>query len=187
MSEAEKCDEMNFVYAEGGDIFFYCDVSEESVTEFLRVFKRVETEMRTNLVKMGLYDQMPRITVHIKSDGGDLYSGLAAFDFLRASTVHVTTIAEGCVASASTSLFLGGDVRIVRPSSYILIHQIGSTFWGKFENMKDEMRHCKQLMRLLRRIYLRETDIPAEKLDLMLKRDIYLSARKCIKYGIQKI
>ena len=42
----------------------------------------------------------------------------------------------------------------------------------------------EQLMRKMKRIYMRETTIPEEKLDKLMKRDIYFSHKKCVKYGI---
>lgn len=183
MSDPEKADNV-YVKNEGCDVYFYCDVCEESVAELVRTLKKVELDARLALTKVGLYDQVPRITVHIKSDGGDLYSGLAAMDFIRNMDAHVTTVAEGCVASAATFVFLGGAPRRVTRNAYVLFHQIGSEFWGKFEDMKDEMRQCEKLMRDIKKIYLRETDIPEHKLDKMLKRDVYMSFKKCVKYSI---
>lgn len=177
-------DFLEFVKVEGCDIFFYCDVSEDSVSELMRAVKKVDMEMRVGLVKLGLYDQVPHINIHIRSDGGDLYAGLAGMDHLKSVSAHVTTIAEGCVASAATLIFLGGHVHRVEPNAYILIHQLTSDLWGKFEELKDEMRQCDRLMRHLKRIYLRATTIPEKKLDKLLKRDLYLSYKKCIKYGL---
>jgi ATP-dependent protease ClpP protease subunit len=124
------------------------------------------------------------VTIHIRSDGGDLYAGLAGMDYLRHADVHVTTVGEGCVASAATLLFLGGDVRLIRPHAYVLIHQIGSDLWGKYEDLKAEMIQNDRIMRHLKNIYLTETHLPEHKLARMLKRDVYLSYRKCVKYGV---
>lgn len=183
MSEPDKSENV-YVKSEGCDVYFYCDVCEESVAELNQTLKRVELDARLALTKVGLYDQVPQIHLHIKSDGGDLYSGLAAMDYIRNMDAHVTTYAEGCVASAATFVFFGGSPRIVRRNAYLLFHQIGSEFWGKFEDMKDEMRQCEKLMRAIKKIYMRETNIPENKLDKMLKRDVYMSYKRCIKYGV---
>ena len=100
---------------------------------------------------------------------------------MRAS-VH--THAEGCVASAATLIFLGGQTRTVCPNAYILIHQISNELWGKFEELKDSMKQCERLMKHLKRVYLRETKIPEEKLDALLRRDMYLSYKKCRRYEV---
>jgi ATP-dependent protease ClpP protease subunit len=169
----EKTSVYDFVKVEGPDVFFYCDVSVDSVAELCAAVKKVERDFYESIVR-----------IHIHSDGGDLHAGMAAMDFLKSLRSHVVTIAEGMCASAATFIFLGGDSRIVSRNAYLLIHQLGSEFWGKYENMKDEMRQCDRLMRHMKRIYLRETSLPEEKLDKLMKRDLYLSYKKCVKYGI---
>ena len=171
----EKASVLEYIKVEGPDVFFYCDVSVESVAELCTVVKKVEREFYESIVR-----------VHIHSDGGDLHAGLAAMDFLKSLPSRVVTIAEGMCASAATFIFLGGDERIVCPNAYLLIHQLGSEFWGKYEEMKDEMQHCERLMKHMKRIYLRETNLPEAKLDKLMKRDLYLSYKKCVKYGIEK-
>lgn len=169
----EKTSVYDFVKVEGPDVFFYCDVSVESVAELCAVVKKVERDYYETIVR-----------VHIHSEGGDLYAGLAAMDFLKSLRSRVVTIAEGMCASAATFIFLGGDSRIVSRNAYLLIHQLGSEFWGNYENMKDEMHQCDRLMRHMKRIYLRETNIPEEKLDKLMKRDLHLSYKKCVRFGI---
>ena len=172
---------LDFVKVEGNDVFFYCDVSTDSVAELCTVMKKVEREL---FVSMFGQDSTPVIRLHINSEGGDLHAGFGCMDFLRSLKCRVVTIAEGMCASAATFMFLGGDSRIVRPNAYLLIHQLGSEFWGTFENMKDEMLQCEKLMKRMKKIYIRETNIPESKLDKLMKRDLYLSCRQCIKYGI---
>ena len=178
-SETEK-PTPEFIKVEGSDIFFHCDVTTESVTELCQSVRKIERE------HMGLGIDHPCVRIHIQSDGGCLYPGLAALDFLKTTKAHVTCIAEGMCASAATFIFLAGDRRIVRPNAYVLIHQVSDTFWGTFEDLKDEMRQCHKLMRHIKRIYLSETSLPVKKLDRLMKRDLYLSARKCSKYGLEK-
>jgi ATP-dependent protease ClpP protease subunit len=177
MTEPTK--EYDFVRVQGCDVFFYCDVSEESVSELCTAVKKLET------TQLGLGVDCPAVTVHILSNGGEVYSGLTCMDYFASlGRTYITTIAEGLCASAATFIFLGGDRRIVAPNAYILIHQIGSEFWGKFDQMKDEMHHCEQLMRHLKKVYLRKTLLPEKKLDRLFKRDIYLPYKKCLKYGL---
>jgi len=171
---AEDKPVLEYVKVEGPDVFFYCDVSVESVAELCTTVKKVEREYHYETI----------VRVHIHSDGGDLHAGLAAMDFLKSCKSRVVTIAEGICASAATFIFLGGDSRIVSRNAYLLIHQLGSEFWGKYEDMKDEMVQCNRLMKHMKRIYLRETNLPEEKLDKLMKRDMYLSYKKCVKYGI---
>jgi ATP-dependent protease ClpP protease subunit len=168
----EKEFEYEYIRVEQSDIFFYCEVSRDSVLELCTAVKRLEHERYMD------------ITIHIHSEGGDLHAGLGAMDFLRSAKSNINTVVEGLCASAATFVFLGGDTRTVLPNAYILIHQISHELWGKYEELKDEMIKCEKLMKRIKRIYLHETTIPEEKLNLLLQRDLYLSRRKCVKYGI---
>lgn len=171
---SEQKDEFEYIKVEGPDVFFYCEVSRESIVELCQVLKRVER------------DRYNPIFLHIQSDGGDVHAGLGAMDFLRTIKSTVVTIAEGMCASAATFILLGGDERQVLPNTYLLIHQISNDMWGKYEDLKDEMKQCELIMKRIKKIYLRETSIPEKKLDRLLQRDMYLSARQCIKYNITK-
>jgi ATP-dependent protease ClpP protease subunit len=176
--------ELEFVKVDGSDVFFYCDVSQESIVELCQVMKKLERELFAALYTLGIYVTVPTITLHIQSDGGNLNAGLGCMDFLRRMKARIITIVEGVCASAATFLFLGGDERVVTQNSYLLIHQLSSEFWGNYEDMKDEMKFSDQLMKQMKKIYLRETSIPEVKLDRLMKRDLYLSYKKCVRYGL---
>jgi ATP-dependent Clp endopeptidase proteolytic subunit ClpP len=130
--------------------------------------------------------QKPEIRVWIRSDGGDIHSGLAAMDSLNSfRKVKIRTIADGMCASAATFILLGGRTRHMTENSYILIHQLNMDgSWGKFQDYKDQMENLEQFMERFREIYLRETNIPEEKLKKILRRDVYMNSSKCLDYGV---
>jgi ATP-dependent protease ClpP protease subunit len=99
--------------------------------------------------------------------------------------VKVKTIADGVCASAATFILLGGHRRCMTQNSYIMIHQLNMDgTWGKFEDFKDQLANLEQFMERFREIYTMETNIPPEKLEEILKRDIYMNAEKCIEWKI---
>jgi ATP-dependent protease ClpP protease subunit len=82
-------------------------------------------------------------------------------------------------------MLLGGHERHAHKHAQILIHQISSgSFWGKFEELKDEIQTCKKLMKTLKKIYTSNTNIPEDVYNNIMKRDVYLSADKCLEYDI---
>jgi ATP-dependent protease ClpP protease subunit len=98
---------------------------------------------------------------------------------------RVRTIADGVCASAATFILLGGRRRYMTRNSYIMIHQLNMDgTWGKFEDFKDQLANLQQFMDRFRDIYLRETRIPTEKLEEILKRDVYMDADKCLEWKI---
>ena len=70
-------------------------------------------------------------------------------------------------------------------NSYILIHQLNMDgVWGKFEDFKEQMENLEKFMKRFRDIYTWETNIPERRLNKLLKRDIYMDSKKCLKYDI---
>ena len=178
--------EFEFVKVQGSDIYFHCDVSEESVLELNLKVKKLATELRHKHLDLGLEHVTPEIRIFIKSEGGDLHAGLSAMDCLTSiKSVKVRTIADGVCASAATFLLLGGRTRYMTPNSYVLIHQLNMDGqWGKFEDFKDQMANLEQFMDKFRKIYMKETNVPESKLKKLLKRDMYMDSKRCLKWGV---
>jgi len=176
-------DELECVKVVGNEIFYYGDITPENILDFTEKFRKLES----GLLKMSadLVGYVPTIRINIMSDGGDLFSGFTAMNILQKSRVHVVTVALGACCSAATFMLLGGKERKIGRNAHILIHQLSTgSFWGKFEEMKDEMRTCAKFMDMIKNTYMSHTKIPEKKLKKLLKRDIYLEPEECIKYAI---
>jgi ATP-dependent Clp endopeptidase proteolytic subunit ClpP len=155
----------------GNKIFFHTAVDDESV--FNLVTKIHEMEHVSS-----------KVTIFIRSDGGDVYAGLSAMDHLKASPIEITTVADGMCASSATLILFGGDHRLMLPNARILIHQLSSDFSGKFEELKNEKRNMKSIMNQIRQVYEEGAEIPEEKLDKYMEKDVYLRSSTCLQYGI---
>lgn len=159
----------------GNDVYFYDEVTPRTVMWLNKTVRELEAK--------SVVDQTP-INVFIHSEGGDLMAGFSAMDHLRETRVPVVTVIDGMCASAATVIALGGHTRLVKRHAFALIHQLSTEFWGRYEDMKDEMKTCKKLMRALRKVYVDETKIPEKTLDTLLQRDVYFDAQKCVKLGV---
>jgi ATP-dependent Clp endopeptidase proteolytic subunit ClpP len=180
-----QCEDNSFVKVQGSDIYFHCEVCEETVLELKLKLKKLENELLHKYLDLGIR-RRPEIRLYIRSDGGDIHAGLSAMDCIANMTrVKVHTIADGVCASAATFMLLGGRRRYMTRNSYIMIHQLNMDgTWGKFEDFKDQLANLQQFMDRFREIYLKETRIPTEKLEEILKRDIYMDADKCLEWEI---
>ena len=176
----------SFVKVQGCDIYFHCEVCEESVLELNMKLKKLEIDLLHKHLDLGLHDVRPEIRIWIRSDGGDLHSGLSAMDAIsRLKSCKVRTIADGVCASAATFLLLGGRTRHMTENSYILIHQLNMDgTWGKFEDFKDQLENLEKFMNRIRKIYMHETKIPEDRLEKLLKRDLYMDSNKCLKWEV---
>lgn len=170
------------VESEDNHIYFYTEVNKSSILELNRSLKSVGSEM----LHAGsvLEISTPDIKLHINSPGGSLFDGLAAVDYVRKSKAPVHSIIEGMAASAATLISVMAHKRSINKHSYMLIHQLSSGAYGKFEELVDDMENNKALMEVIQKIYLDRTKIPAKMLKEILKKDLYFDAQQCLKYGL---
>jgi ATP-dependent protease ClpP protease subunit len=128
-------------------------------------------------------DTIP-IYLHINSRGGSILDAFAAIDYICNSRVPVYSIIEGSSASAGTLISVVCAKRYIRPTSYMLIHQLSSSLWGKMCEIEDEVQNLTDLMTRIRKIYMDRSKMPKKTLDNLLKRDIWLDAQTSIKHGL---
>lgn len=166
-------------------IYFYSEIDRASV---LRLNAKMRDMQNDYLVEAKTYGMdMPKpIYLHVNSYGGSIFHGLAAMDAIISTKkdMNVFTVVDGCCASAATFLTVVGTKRFINPNAYMMIHQLSSVMWGKFDEFKDEMQNLERLMNTIKSIYLRYTQIPEAMLDEMLKHDLWFSAEDCLKYGL---
>jgi len=173
-----------FVKVQGSDIYFHCEVCEATVLELNLKLKKLEIDLVKRHLDLGLDHIKPEIRIFIRSDGGDMHAGLSGMDCIRSmKRSKVRTIADGLCASAATFILMGGRTRYMTRNSYVLIHQLNlDGTWGKYEDFKDQMENLENFMKKCKEIYLAETSIPPEKLDEILKHDLYFDSDTCIAY-----
>ena len=185
-TECTRVHEDEFVHVQGSDVYFHCEVCETTVLELNLKLKKLKLELLHKYLEIGI-DRRPEIRIFIRSDGGDLHAGLSAMDCIKSlrKSVRVRTIADGVCASAATFILMGGSKRYMTKNSYILIHQLNMDgTWGKFEDFKDQMENLDQFMNRFRVIYTKETTIPTEELERLLKRDVYMDSDRCLEWGV---
>ena len=176
-TEVEEC-----VKVIGNEILFYADVDRENALDFVEKFKKLEIDLLKKKAELVGYE--PNIRVHIMSDGGDIFAGMTLMNTIESSRVKVITIAQGSCCSAATFMLLGGSERKMGRNAYVLIHQISTEMWGNFQELKHELKSTDKFMKMLKKMYLEKTQIPEKMLKKLMKKDIYLSPKDCLKYGI---
>jgi ATP-dependent protease ClpP protease subunit len=167
----------------GNEMFFFSDVTTDDILEFTEEFKKLEVKLLRQTIECPGYN--PEIRIHICSDGGEMFAGLSAMNIIEKSRVKVTTIAQGACCSAATFMLLGGHERRMGKNAHILIHQLSTNgFWGKFEDLKNEMDSCSKFMDMITKVYGEKTEIPEKEFKKLMKKDIYLNVEECLKYNV---
>ena len=165
----------------GNSIYFHAGVNTKNVFTLLALIKKVNKKVLQDSLD---YDFEPEIKLYIQSDGGCAFAGLNCYDKIRKNKIPIKTIADGLVASAATIILLAGYKKEIQPHGSLLIHQLSTGFWGKYEELKDEMKNSEMMMQKIKAIYSKHTSIPKRTLENIIQREMLLPAEECVRLKI---
>ncbi len=112
------------------------------------------------------------IIIKINSCGGDLYSGIAIHNAIKALSANKTVIIEGIAASAASVIACAGDEIQVYPGSIIMIHGVSGLLWDYYtkEDLEKTMAGFEAAETAIAEIYHAKTGLEVNELrDLMAK------------------
>jgi len=165
-------------------VYFYAHVDSDRCLDLLRSVRELDSELRAEQISRGLEDApMTPIWLHIHSYGGDLFSGFSTADQLKLIKSPIYAVVEGVCASAATLIALVCDRRYILPNSFMLIHQLSTIMWGTHEEFKDEMHLQTKAMERLVRFYATHSNLDADAVRDLLRRDYWLDAETAIEQG----
>ena len=176
-------DKNNVVETTNNRIYYYSEVSRQKILVLNKSLRNLNDNLLNQAQLLGL-DNPANIYLHVNSFGGSVFAGLSAVDYIQSCEVPVITVVEGCAASAATLFSVVGTHRQMRSNAFMLIHQISSGMWGKYEELKDSIDNCDLFMRIIKDIYNEHTKIPKKKLNEILKHDLWFDAETCLEYGL---
>tara|TARA_Y100000034_G_scaffold121793_1_gene166465 strand:+ start:388 stop:1002 length:615 start_codon:yes stop_codon:yes gene_type:complete len=180
---ASNSDKNNVVETTNNRIYYYSEVSRQKILVLNKSLRNLNDNLLNQTQLLNLQEPA-NIYLHVNSFGGSVFAGLAAVDYVKSCEVPVYTIVEGCAASAATLFSVVGAHRQIRSNSFMLIHQISSGMWGKYEELKDSIENCDLFMQIIKDIYGEHTKIPKKKIKEILKRDLWFDAETCLEYGL---
>lgn len=171
------------IIREYNHVYFYSPVSRNSVHALGILLREAEeycflTSFRLHIPEFPIY-------LHISSLGGSVYDALQARDEIHTLRVPVHTVVEGATASAATLISLAGARKYIRPSAYMLIHQLRSGAWGgTMSQGEDHLKNLRALTERLVSIYKHETQLPSKTLSNILKHDLWWNSERCLECGL---
>ncbi len=127
------------------------------------------------------------LTLIINSPGGACSDGLALYDFLlhlRSIGHKLTTIALGRAASMGGVLLQAGDVRVMAPNAFLLIHEVSAGTGGTVSAMGEDLAYYKRLQEKLVKILHGRSHFTAASLKRKWKKfDWWLDADEAVAAG----
>ncbi len=126
------------------------------------------------------------ITMYINSPGGMVYSGMAIYDTMQQVNSQVATYAVGFTASFGTVLLTAGTkgMRYALPNATIHMHQPLGGAQGQASDIAIQAQEILRLRSDLNRILSFHTGQTVERISSDTDRDIYMSAKEAMEYGL---
>jgi ATP-dependent protease ClpP protease subunit len=182
--EASEQDNAGTVETISNRIYFYSDVTRKEILKLNKEIVQLDNGLMTNALEWSSPRDAVPIYLHINSNGGSVFDAFAAVDYIRNTKAPTISVIDGCAASAATIMSVVADKRLINKHAYMLIHQLSSWCYGKYEELVDDMKNNDELMKRIKEIYRENAKIPEKKLKEILKRDLWLDAETCLEYGL---
>lgn len=164
----------------GNKIYFYDSITKKNILNLFQEIEKLNNKLKQ---ESQLYSFEPYIELHIHSDGGDLFSGISAYDILKKNKIPIHTIIEGEACSAATLIALSGKKRYITQNSMILVHQLRTWFSGKHNELEDELKTSEKLMNSLKNVYKKHSTLTDKQLTKIIEREEYLTSHECLSMG----
>jgi len=165
-------------------VYFYSEVGPSSILELNKLLQLKVNELLKASIDMG--NGKPTIYLHINSGGGAIFDGVAGMDTIikLKKDVDIISVVDGKCASAATFLSLVATKRIIHKHSYMLIHQLTGSVWGKYRELEDAQKNWNEFMRMVKEVYKEYTKVPMKDIEEILEHDIWWDSKRCLEMGL---
>lgn len=124
------------------------------------------------------------IDLRITSQGGLEDVGLAIYDRIKASPLHIVTTVHGMAYSSASLVLSAGNHRRMMPNAWIMYHQ--STFKSKdmTSAAAHKIEHHKRCEEQWVKLIQANSRLTIEQLHEMHMKETYINAEEALKYGL---
>ena len=131
-------------------------------------------------------DPKKEITLYINSPGGEVTSGLALYDVLRAIKCPVRTVCVGLAASMAALLFAVGHQRDMLPHARVMIHDplISGGVGGSALQLDNLARDIMRVRQTTASIIAEHAGRTVEEVLSKTAADSFFSAQEAVDWGL---
>lgn len=157
------------------------------LTYTINLFSALETQVWSNLVDqfvrtLDLAKSEDRVKIYIASPGGSVFLMGRLVSAIASTRAHVTTYAQGCVASAATTVWAAGHERHILPGAYFMQHMSSQLLSGKTTDILAKSHFCMEyISRQLQPLVALGLFTAQEVEDMITKHaDIFIPGREAV-------
>lgn len=127
------------------------------------------------------------ITIYINSPGGEVSSGLALYDVMKAIRCPIRTVCVGLAASMGAILFAAGDQREMLAHSRVMIHDpliAGNGIKGSATYLDAQVKDLMNTRAIIAGILAEHTHRTVEEVLEKTAKDTYFYAEEAVAFGL---
>lgn len=165
---------------EGKMLFLTGELNEDSVDDLQKqlIYLRKTTTAEES--------QSHPIQIYINSPGGEVYSALGLYDFIRYMIKEgyvIETFNRGLAASAAAVILLSGSEghRYSFPNATVMMHQPSSYSYGTVTDMEIDIAESKRLKQRINDIVIQHA---GPEIIPYMERDKFLDAETALSFNI---
>lgn len=124
-------------------------------------------------------DPSTPVTLHINSDGGEIFDAIALYNSLKERNMNV--IIEGICASAASIVAMAGKHILMKRSSMMMIHNPITSVKGDSEALKDAASLMDKLTQSMADIYSERTGLDREQVVAIMASEAYMTPEEAVR------
>jgi ATP-dependent protease ClpP protease subunit len=124
------------------------------------------------------------IEIHINSNGGDAFEGIAICNYLRNHKAKVTAVIDGIAASAASLIAMGADKIVMPSNTTMMVHRASTYAYGNAESLEKQAKMLRDVDSALIQSYKNRFNGEFFELEALLDNETYMTAEKAKSYGL---
>ena len=156
------------------DIYIYSSIEHDDLTG-MSANKLIDS--------LGDLKNLSQIILHINSEGGALFEGVAIYNLLKDSGVEVHAIIEGFCASSASVIAMSASKIIMKRGSVLMIHKPVTFAAGTSE----ELNKCAEALNMITEniidIYQARTGLSRETINDLMSKESFMSGEMAKSLG----
>ena len=124
------------------------------------------------------------LTVHINSQGGDVFAGVTIYNALKDyGKGKVTVKVDGLAASIASVVAMAGDEVLMSPVACMMIHDPMTIAIGNAKDMEKVIITLNELKESTINAYTKKSGLSHNKVATLMSEETWLNAKKAVELG----
>lgn len=125
-----------------------------------------------------------KLTVRINSPGGEVFQGIAIYNYLRTCGAEVTTVIDGMAASIASVVAMAGNTVRMASNAFLFLHNPGVGIFGNSSELRDMAEWLDKLSTSLVSSYAAKSGADVKTIQEWMDNETTFSAAEAKAAGL---